>query len=252
MDCERVDGAVGIGIRLHDDAVLIRLRENGRNDSLAEGIVQRVVDGAHADPEARGAVAVDGDVGREPVVFLIADDVGELRNCWRSAVTSLGVQVDTAVASALSSVNWYCVRLTVLSRVKSCTGCMYSVIPLTSAVSTRRRRITSATVEERSPRGFKLIKNRPLFSVTLLPSTPMKEERLKHVRIFENGGGERLLAIRHGGVGNRLRRFRDALNQTGVLIGKEALRNEHVQKRGERHRAESRPTWSGADDRAPR
>ena len=65
----------------------------------------------------------------------------------------------------------------------------------------------------RSARGFRLIRKRPLFSVTLLPSTPMNDERLTHVRILENGGGERLLAIGHGGIGDRLGRLRDALNQ---------------------------------------
>jgi len=42
--------------------------------------------------------------------------------CWRSAASSLGVQVDNTVESALSKVNWYWVRLTVLSSVRSCTG----------------------------------------------------------------------------------------------------------------------------------
>ncbi len=70
---------VGGRIRFHDDAVLIRLREDGGYDSLAEGVVKRVVDGTHADAETRRAVAVDGDVGRKPVIFLVADDVGKLR-----------------------------------------------------------------------------------------------------------------------------------------------------------------------------
>src|ERR1700683_4710650 len=75
-----VDGAVGIRIRFHDDAVLIRLRKYGGNYALAKSVVQGVVNRAHTDPQARGAVAVDGNVGRESVVFLIADDIGELRD----------------------------------------------------------------------------------------------------------------------------------------------------------------------------
>ncbi len=55
---------------------------------------------------------------------------------------------------------------------------MYSVMPGTPAVSAFRRRITSSAVAVRSLRGFRLIRNRPLFSVTLLPSTPMKDDRL--------------------------------------------------------------------------
>ena len=75
---QRIDGPVRRRIRLENDAILIRLSENRGDDSLAESIVQRVVDRADADAETRRAVAVDGDVGRKPVVFLIADDVREL------------------------------------------------------------------------------------------------------------------------------------------------------------------------------
>ncbi len=142
---ERVHGLVGGRIRLHDHAVLIRLGEDRRHDALAEGIVQRVVDGAHADAEARRAVAVDGDVGRKPVVFLVADDVREL-GLLAKRCQQLGRPGGQAAESALSRVNWYWVRLTVLSRVRSCTGCMYSVMPATSAVSARSRRMTSATL----------------------------------------------------------------------------------------------------------
>ena len=91
-------------VRLQDDAILVRLSEDGGDDALTERIVQRVVDGADADAEARGAVAVDGDVGGKSVVFLIADDVGEF-GLRRSAATSFGVHVDSAAESALSRVN---------------------------------------------------------------------------------------------------------------------------------------------------
>ena len=45
-------------------------------------------------------------------------------------------------------------------------------------VSLLRRAITSPTLALRSPRGFKLMRKRPLLIVTLLPSTPMNEDRL--------------------------------------------------------------------------
>ncbi|MCY1346344.1 hypothetical protein D9M69_324270 [compost metagenome] len=41
-----------------------------------------------------------------------------------------------------------------------------------------RRRITSLAVSSRSSCGLRLISRRPVFSVGLLPSTPMKEVRL--------------------------------------------------------------------------
>ena len=107
MDASESTERYDCGIGLEDDPVLIRLREDGRDDPLAEGVVQRVVDRAHADAEARGAVAVDGDVGGEAVVLLIADHIGELAAAGAAALTSFGVQADNAAPSALSRVNWY-------------------------------------------------------------------------------------------------------------------------------------------------
>ena len=75
---ERIDGAVRRGVRLENDPILIRLRENGGDDSLAEGVVKRIVHRTHADPEARRAVAIDSDVGGEAIVLLVAHDIGEL------------------------------------------------------------------------------------------------------------------------------------------------------------------------------
>ena len=55
-------------------------------------------------------------------------------------------------------------------------------------------------------------------------------------RIGENGRGQGLLALRHGRVGDRFAGLRHALNQSGVLIRKEALRNQHVENHRERER----------------
>src|SRR5437016_13585356 len=76
---ERVDRAVRRRIRFENDAVLIRLREDRGDDSLPECVVERIVYGAHADAEPRGAVAVVRDGGGTSIVLLVADDVGELR-----------------------------------------------------------------------------------------------------------------------------------------------------------------------------
>ncbi len=56
-----------------------------------------------------------------------------------------------------SSVYWNCVRLTRSSTVRSCTGCMNSVMPATFASSGCRRRITSLALILRSSSGFRLI-----------------------------------------------------------------------------------------------
>ena len=54
----------GVGPRLQDHAVLVGLREDGRDDALAEGAVQRGVDVGGGDVQARGRVAVDVHVHR--------------------------------------------------------------------------------------------------------------------------------------------------------------------------------------------
>ena len=49
------------------------------------------------------------------------------------------------------------------------------------------------------------------------------------------------MAIRHPGVGNRLAGFGHALNQTRVLVWKEALGNEHIEEGGEHQGPERDP-----------
>jgi len=76
------------------------------------------------------------------------------------------------VESALSKVNWYWVRLTVIVEREILHGLHVQGDAATSAVSICSRRMASATFVLRSPRGFKCSEKRPLFRVTLLPSTP--------------------------------------------------------------------------------
>ncbi len=71
--------------------------------------------------------------------------------CCRRA-TILGTHSASSAASVSSIVYWYCVRLTRSSTLRSCTGCMYSVIPSTAdelvlqpADHVRRRRAPSAS-----------------------------------------------------------------------------------------------------------
>ena len=50
---------------------------DGRHLALAECVVQRVVDLADGDAEPRGGVAIDHQIGFQPLVLLVAVDVGE-------------------------------------------------------------------------------------------------------------------------------------------------------------------------------
>ena len=55
------------------------LREDRRDQALAEGVVERVVDRGRRDAETAGGRAVELDVGLQAAVLQVARDVGELR-----------------------------------------------------------------------------------------------------------------------------------------------------------------------------
>ena len=57
------------GVDFEHDAVLVGLGVDGRDQPLAEGVVERVVDGRDADAEAAGGVAVDVEEGLQAAVL---------------------------------------------------------------------------------------------------------------------------------------------------------------------------------------
>jgi hypothetical protein len=69
-------GLVLLGFQ--DHAVLVGLGENGRDDALAEGAVERVVDARRGDAQARGRVAVDVDDGCRAHCAGVGGDVAQL------------------------------------------------------------------------------------------------------------------------------------------------------------------------------
>ena len=108
-----------------DDAVLVRLREDRRDDALAEGVVERVVDRGGGDAEAAGGVAVDREVGGQPVrpagrwprPRAAAAAAGAPRSFGTQVVELVQVRVlehELVLGAARPSCR--CVR--------SCTGCM--------------------------------------------------------------------------------------------------------------------------------
>ena len=106
------------------DAILVGLRVDGRDQPLAERIVERVVDGRDADAEAAGGIAIDVEEGLEAAVLQIAGHVGQLRATAAAARPASAPTRRDGSRPGSSSVNWNCVRLTRSSIVRSCTGCM--------------------------------------------------------------------------------------------------------------------------------
>ncbi len=76
---ERGQPLVGLFFHPEHHAVLRRLGEDGRHQPLAEGVVQRAVDRAHADAQARGRAAVHVHISLQALVLQIAGHAGELR-----------------------------------------------------------------------------------------------------------------------------------------------------------------------------
>jgi hypothetical protein len=60
--------------------VLVQRVVDGRDLPLAEGVVEGVVYLAHRQSKPCGRSAVDGDVGFQPIVLLVAVDLRQLRN----------------------------------------------------------------------------------------------------------------------------------------------------------------------------
>ena len=63
------------GVRLQNNAILIGLGEDGGNDALTEGIIERVVDcgGGHAKP--RGGIAIHGNKRGKTVVQIVGRNI---------------------------------------------------------------------------------------------------------------------------------------------------------------------------------
>ena len=62
---------------LQHDAVLVGLGIDGRDLALAEGVVERVVDGLHGDAEAACGLPVDLDEGAQAAVLGLGDGVAQ-------------------------------------------------------------------------------------------------------------------------------------------------------------------------------
>ena len=77
---ERFGPVLELGVDLQHDVILVEHGEHRRDDALAEGVVERVVDGGGQDAEARGDLALDGDVEQRPGIELIGGDVGDAGN----------------------------------------------------------------------------------------------------------------------------------------------------------------------------
>ena len=130
-------------LRLEHDAVLVQLREHGRDLPLAEGVVEGVVEHLRRDAQARRRGPIEDHARLEALALLVARDVAQLGQASAGDRRSAAPTAPARAASGSSRLYWYCVRLTRSSTVRSWTGCMNSVMPSTFASSGCRRRMIS-------------------------------------------------------------------------------------------------------------
>ena len=222
------------------DAVLVRLRVDGRDQPLPERVVERVVDGRHADAEAARGIAVDVHERLQPAVLQVAGDVGELRRLLEPRQATSAPTRRVASASGSSSVNWNCVRLTRSSMVRSCTGCMYSVMPGTGRTRSCSAAMISVALRDAVRAAPAIPASARCSASRWLPSTPMNDDRPVDVGFLQDFLRGAPLAIGHRRERHRLRRLGDHLDGARILHREEALRARRCTA------MRSAPSWPSA------
>ena len=91
-------------IDLEHDVVLVERGEDRRDDALAEGVVERVVDRRRQDAEARRGIAIDRDVEQRSGILLVAGDVGDAAGALFSLSRKIAAQWLSSFGSASVSV----------------------------------------------------------------------------------------------------------------------------------------------------
>ena len=116
--------------------------------------------------------------------------------------------------------------------------------PATPRALLRKSSMIVASDVVRWPSGFRLISIRPVLSVVLAPSTPMKRGQAGDVGILEQDARRPAAAGSHPGVGDRLAGLGDGLDEAGVLGREQALGDDHVEQRRSGPGWRWRPAWS--------
>ena len=224
-------------INVDDDAVLVALGEDGRDDALAVGVVESVVDDGRGDAESRRIGAVEIDDHRAAVRLQIAghvDDRGNLaqalQHLGRPGLQRLEILVlerELILGRADGGIDREVLhRLHEQRYARNIRGFL-----LQPANDLARRRLAIRM-------GFKVDEEAAGVERDVRAVDPDEGGQAFDVRIGKDHLRQRLLMVGHLVERNRFRRLRHALDDAGVLDGKEALRDRHIEVAGEQERAE--------------
>ena len=234
--CRSSGRLLELRLHLQHDVVLVELREHRRDLPLPEGVVQRVVDHLRRDAQPRGGVAVDHQLGLQPLVLLVAGDVAQLRQ-----------RLQLVDELAAPSRQFLGVRV------------FQAVLELRAADAVFDRQVLHRLHEQRDALDLGQLRLEPADHVAGV-DLPLLErlevdldaaavergvgavdadERREALdrRVLQDHLRQLLLPLGHGVEGDRLRRFGDAQDHAGVLHREEALGDDRRRARW------SPPAW---------
>ena len=215
---------------------MVRLREDGGDQALAERVVQGVVNRRDADTQTPGGIAVDHDIGLQALVLIVAHHIGQLRylaqpfgQARRPQAECLGVGVlqgELVLGAADAVVNRQVLRRLEIER--DLRHLARGVLQPAHHLVQRFAQVLRFQVDQHAP-----VVDGGVDAVDAGEGRQAFDRR-----VFEDHLAQRALALRHGAKRNVLRRFGDRLQQAGVLLREKSFRHDDIQQHREHQRAE--------------
>jgi hypothetical protein len=213
---DRLHGGYRLRLRHENHAILVGLLEDGRDDALAERVVQRVVDRGCRDAVARGKLPVHFDVHAQAVGVQIARDVRDRGNLLHARnqcghVLIEGLLVRPAQHEVVLVARDRRVERQILLglQIKADAGHVGDFLLDAAADFFGRERAVVARAQiDQEP----AVVQRRIGAV----DADVRGQR-HHVGILQNRVGQRALTPDHGSVRNRVVGHADALNHADVL-----------------------------------
>ena len=235
-----------LGLHLQDHPILVQLGEDGGDQPLAEGVVQRVVDQLRSEAEAGCGAAIDVQHRPQALVLLIAGHVTQDWNAVQPPHQSFGPDGELLGIGVFQRVLILRAAHPVLDR-----QILHRLHEQRDAVHLRELglqaadhfRCAGAALLER----LEVDQDAPAVERRVGAVDPDEGGQALYRRVLQDGQRQVLLTLRHGGEGDRLRGFGDAEDHAGVLDREEALGDEDVQQHGhdqcsDRHQQRGRLT----------